>query len=327
MARVFVTGGTGYAGLGIVAQLAAQGHTAQRLTRGAKRPADPSDVAGDLERAAALAPVVAAAEAVVHGACTRSHEQAEVERVDVAGTRALVDAWARGPFVYLSCARVYGAASGSIDERHPVAQASWLDRGKTANEEAVVSASGTGGRGPGIALRYGFVCAANPRWENGQFLGLVYAACRLGWTIAVESEEVLATAGAPFLGGADLGRAVVAALALREGGVFNVASGFCTWRELVAAIDRHAGTRTRIVVKPPAPTGRGELRLPAAHTELDCRAFARASGFQPSETLDGLVGAFCRHVAATAAPASGARAPRPGEWFLQFMEPAKDARP
>ena len=97
--RVFVTGGTGFVGIHVVAALRARGHEVACLVRDAAKArvvfadALPTIVAGDLADGAALAGAVADADAVVHLAgLTAARSRAELFAVNETGTRALADA-------------------------------------------------------------------------------------------------------------------------------------------------------------------------------------------------------------------------------------------
>jgi uncharacterized protein YbjT (DUF2867 family) len=89
MATVLVTGGTGLLGREVVALLTAGGHEARVLTRGARGATDrPAVVVGDLATGAGLREAVDGVETIVHLAS----DPRDAQRVDVAGTRRLIDA-------------------------------------------------------------------------------------------------------------------------------------------------------------------------------------------------------------------------------------------
>ncbi len=61
------------------------------------------------------------------------------------------------------------------------------------------------------------------------------------------------------------------------------------WRSLIEAIDHRLGTRSRLVVRDGGVAGDGEFRLPPSRSLLDTTRFDRATGFEPSESLEELV--------------------------------------
>jgi uncharacterized protein YbjT (DUF2867 family) len=130
MAKVTVTGGTGVLGRALVPRLQADGHQVTVLTRrpAARVPDGASRVIGDLARADGLDPAVAEAEAVVHLAS----QPFRPARVDVAGTRALIEAVRRsGGGPHLVHVTIVG-----------VDKIPWPYYERKPEAEAVVSASG-----------------------------------------------------------------------------------------------------------------------------------------------------------------------------------------
>jgi hypothetical protein len=134
MAKVAVTGSSGFIGTALVASLRADGHEVVRLVRHAPREPDetrwdPRAVDGGLSSAAALHSI----DACVHlaGAGIADHRwtrryKAEVKSSRVLGTRALASALARLrplPSVMVSASAIgfYGSNSGA-DERSPSGQ-------------------------------------------------------------------------------------------------------------------------------------------------------------------------------------------------------------
>lgn len=149
--RVFVTGGTGFVGIHVVAALRRRGHAVACLVRDAAKArsvfgdAMPGIVAGDLADRDALARAVAEADAVVHLAgltAARSHD--ELFAVNVEGTRRLVDAVRTAGntvrrFVHVSSLAAAGPAFRRIvtagdEAAHPVSD---YGRSKLAGEAPV----------------------------------------------------------------------------------------------------------------------------------------------------------------------------------------------
>ncbi|WP_412060532.1 NAD-dependent epimerase/dehydratase family protein [Rubrivirga sp. IMCC45206] len=92
----FVTGGTGFVGSHLVEELLARGYSVRALVRNDPKwlaGLDVETVAGDLHDTEALAAGVDGADLVVHLAgLTRARDQATLDRANVDGTRALLDA-------------------------------------------------------------------------------------------------------------------------------------------------------------------------------------------------------------------------------------------
>ncbi len=135
MTTVLVTGGTGLLGRTVVAQLAAAGHDARILTRATRGgPYRSERVVGDLTTGAGLEAAVDGVAAIVHLASDPRHAQ----RVDVAGTRRLIEAAHRAGRPHLVYVSIVGV------DRIP-----WRYYGAKAIVEQDVAAPGYRGRSCG----------------------------------------------------------------------------------------------------------------------------------------------------------------------------------
>lgn len=290
---VFLTGASGNVGRLVAAELVRRGRRVTALVRpGAGAPEGCEAVEGHLGLAEALAGAVARAEGVIHLASPRTNDRRAALHEDVAGTGKLLDAWERGNFVFASSQTVYGVPRETMREGAPLTAACWYDLAKVANELQLGMAPLEGGRRAAVSVRMALLFGDGPRRSDRQFLPGVFDACRRGDRFVFGSEEALETAGSVFIGGEDLARAFVDALDVPGSGAYNVAGGFCRWRDLVAAVNREAGTKAGFVVRPGAVPGPGEHRLPQSVSKMDVSAFAAATGFAPRQTLEELVARF-----------------------------------
>jgi nucleoside-diphosphate-sugar epimerase len=238
-------------------------------------------IAGDLSNLGAFAGAVEASDAVVHLACSRSSAENDVT-ADVEGTAGLLAHWKSGSFVLVSS----GALQRGIESGYAL--------GKLAGEFALHLAASAGRRGPAICLRPGIFLGGGARRNDRQTLGRVFAAAREGATFVFSSEAGLETFGSSFIGTADFARAICAALTLKQRGDFNVAGGFCTWRELIETVNRCAGTQAQLAVRPGPPNARGEVALSQSRCELDTTTFDTTTGFVPKQSLEMLVEEYLR---------------------------------
>lgn len=119
--KILVTGGTGVVGAGVIPELLARGHEVRVLSRHAdedvRRWKNVEPVAGDVSDAISLRSAVATCDAIVHiaGIVTEQPPVVTFEKVNVQGTRNIVDEALRGGisrFVFMSS---LGADRGSSD--------------------------------------------------------------------------------------------------------------------------------------------------------------------------------------------------------------------
>jgi nucleoside-diphosphate-sugar epimerase len=150
--RLLVTGASGFLGGAVCAELLARGHEVAALVRRpGSEPAGTRAVAGDLAEAASLAAALSAEgpECVIHLAAEiASQRDAErIERVNVAGTRALLEACtasSRPRFVFASTVVTGDAHGALLDEQTPLPVQTAYGRSKQAGE-ALVRGSGLDG--------------------------------------------------------------------------------------------------------------------------------------------------------------------------------------
>ncbi|WP_329404017.1 condensation domain-containing protein [Streptomyces melanogenes] len=246
---VLVTGATGGVGAFIVRELAAQGRPVLALARPESAhliAAEGVDVvAGDLTDLAGLRDAVREADAVIHAACTFTRPE-----VDLAAMEAMVDAWRRGPFVFVSSVDAYGHphADQVLEESPPCEPVSPYGRAKLDCEAMVLRAAGTDGRGGSSAVRSPIVWGAHERLREQLrwgAIGTLYQAARRGEPIELPRPG---TGGHPWYGAAwvhaaALARAVTECLDRPVHGVANAVSGHVSWHDLAHDLTELLGTR------------------------------------------------------------------------------------
>ncbi|MET8453064.1 condensation domain-containing protein [Streptomyces sp. NPDC005209] len=249
---VLVTGGTGGVGAFVLRELAAQGRPVLALARPESAHLVAGDgvevIEGDLADPAALREAVAAADAVIHAACTFTRPE-----VDLAAMEAMVEGWRRGPFVFVSSVDAYGHPA---DDRVTEASASQeplsaYGRGKLDCEALLLRAAGTEGRGGASAVRSPIVWGAHDRlrdqlrWGS---TGLLYQAAHEGRPIELPRPG---TAGHPWYGAAwvhaaALARAVTSCLDTPVHGVASAVSGHVSWQELASDLTTLLGSSSTV---------------------------------------------------------------------------------
>jgi len=286
---VLLTGATGHSGQAVLRELVRNGFEVTALVRKPASIEGCRTVVSELARADGVAQEVAGADAIVHLASPREFDRESALRDDILGMSHLIAAWRRaGPFIYVSSPTVHRWWPAAITETGPIDLSNWYDFQKFTNEFQLKLAVASG-PGSGVSLRPGFFFGSSQRRDGRQFFNDVYQHCRLGGKFVLETEEAADVYGSSFIGLKDFGRAVCAALSIGVSGPYNVAGGFCTWKDLIAAMNRCAGTRAELVVRPQARPEAGEFRLFQSRTYLDTDAFQKQTGFVPQQMLEELI--------------------------------------
>ncbi|AWZ12819.1 hypothetical protein DRB96_11305 [Streptomyces sp. ICC1] len=247
---VLVTGATGGVGAFVVRELAAQGRPVLALARPESAHLIATEgvdvIEGDLSDLAGLRNAVAQADAVVHAACTFTRHD-----VDLAAMETMVDAWRRGPFVFVSSVDAYGHPDTDrvAEESPPHAPVSPYGRAKLDCEALLLRAAGTEGRGGASAVRSPIVWGAHDRLREQLrwgAIGTLYQAAREGRPIELPRPG---TGGHPWYGvawvhAAALARAVAECLDRPVHGVANAAGGHVSWHDLAHDLTELHGTRS-----------------------------------------------------------------------------------
>jgi nucleoside-diphosphate-sugar epimerase len=240
--RVCVTGGAGYIGAGVVAELLAAGHEAtvlDNLAHGQHAVAaglaarGAVVITGDVRDAAARRRALAGADAVVHlaaivgdPACAANPELARA--VNVEGSRALLrDAAGAGRFVFASTCSNYGrmaAADGAVDETAPLRPVSLYARQKVTIEQALPPHA--------TGLRFATVYGVAERMRFDLTVNQFTRDLWLGRPLQVFGEQFWR----PYIHVHDVARAVRLVLSAPEplvaGRVFNVGDSDENYRKL-----------------------------------------------------------------------------------------------
>ncbi|MFG2209381.1 condensation domain-containing protein [Streptomyces sp. NPDC048638] len=273
---VLVTGGTGGVGASVLRELAAQGRPVLALARPESAhlvAATGVDVVeGDLTDLDGLRTAVGSADAVIHAACTFTRPE-----VDVAAMAAMVGAWSRGPFVFVSSVDAYGRPAGtSVAEESAARQPlSAYGQAKLDCEGMLLRAAGTQGRGGASAVRSPLVWGPHQRLRDQLrwgATGMLYQAARAGHPMDLPrpGTDGCDWFGAAWVHAAALARAVVSCLNAPVHGVANALSGHVAWRDLAGELITLLGSDSEI------------RETDEVHPDLDHRWHYHADRLAPS---------------------------------------------
>jgi UDP-glucose 4-epimerase len=299
--RILVTGGNGSIGRELVPALLTRGHEVVVLDREVKALDHHPRlrlIQNSVEDAAAVAEATRDVEAIVHLAWSFADDPAYLLEHDLRGHLHLLEAARREKvrrFLYTSTAVVYGKPMRQpIDEDHPLlvlaARKPAYGIAKEFAEKLTFLVAETDGP-PAAILRFW--------WAFGQEIGGRHLREMLRAAAAGEPLIIPVDCGGSFLALDDFIQIVDLLLGtdLRGGQVFNLASGYVTWKEIARLVLEVTGSAasTRIV---PRSEWTGAAFL-ADRWELDDRRIRTELGFKPAREPAGLRLALRDAIAAT----------------------------
>ncbi|MER7664198.1 condensation domain-containing protein [Streptomyces sp. NPDC096193] len=249
---VLVTGGTGGVGAFVLRELAARGRPVLALARPESAHLVAGEgvevVEGDLTDLEGLRAAVESADAVIHAACTFTRPE-----VDVAAMEAMVEAWSRGPFVFVSSVDAYGQPADRQVAEDAASQQplSAYGQAKVDCEQLLLRAAGTEGRGGASVVRSPIVWGPHDRLRDQLrwgATGMLYQAALAGDPIQVPGPGAGGHDwyGAPWVHASALARAVTECLDTPVHGTANAVSGHVGWADLAAELSRRLGGDSEI---------------------------------------------------------------------------------
>ena len=279
---VLVTGATGSVGPRVVQVLQDAGYHVRTLSSRAPQvgllPQPVEVCVGDIANSSLVQSAMEGTAAVIHMAALlhvvnpSPDMLANYEQVNVAGTRAVVDAAIRSGvrrMVFFSTIAVYGyARRNPLTEESPTAPETMYAKTKLAAERIVLDAKRADGQSLGTVLRLGAVYGARVK---GNYKRLLQALAR-GRFVPIGDGSNRRS----LIYDQDVARAAVLAAEKPEaaGRIYNLSDGEChTLREIINAMSRALGRTPPRLHLPGAP-----VRLAAAMLDY----FVRFSGRQSS---------------------------------------------
>ncbi len=299
--RILVTGGNGSIGRELVPALLTRGHEVVVLDREVTALSDHHRlrlIPGGVEDPAAVAEATRDVEAIAHLAWSFADNPMHLLEHDLHGHLRLLEAARREKvrrFLYASTAVVYGKPTRQpVDEDHPLlvlaARKPAYGIAKEFAEKLTLLAAQTDGP-PAAILRFW--------WAFGREIGGRHLREMLRTAAAGETVAVPADCGGSFLSLDDFIHTVELLLGtdLRGGQVFNLASGYVTWKEIARLVIEVTASTAPIRVVPRSEwTGAAFL---ADRWDLDDRRIRTELGFKPTRDAASLRLALRDAIAAT----------------------------
>jgi nucleoside-diphosphate-sugar epimerase len=295
--RIFLTGATGNVGNQTVKMLVNEGHDVVCLVRKNIKIDSCKIVKGDLKKInRKIANEISDTDGIIHLASPRSFNREIVVLEDILGTASIIDNWEKGNFVYMSSQVVYGIPDGILTESSPIKPFCWYDIGKICNEYQLNVSGNNRSRKAAISLRMALLFGNGPRCKDRQFLYDVFRNCINNSTFIFRSEEGLETYGSSFLGERDCASFICKSLELEQSGGYNIASGFCTWKELIELICKKLNKKPNYKIKAECFAEKGECRMPQSISLMDISKFYKLTRFKPFQTLEELIEQYNEYV-------------------------------
>lgn len=286
---ILVTGGAGLTGSFVVRELARRG-TAVR---------SPNRSECDLAQPESLRRAARGVRGIIHAACTFVDAA-----TDVAAMEVLLDAWERGPFIYVSSLDVYGfSRANPVTEDEPRDGAiSAYARGKITCEEMIEDRARTRGRSDVAILRAAYIFGPHQRSAER----LIDHRLRQGLPIVLPGESYAewSTYRDAWIDVRDLAWIAAECVTRPPGRALNVLAGHFVWNELYRTLAHLIGSSSPIVHKDLAAITSDELadkRLYAQSWYFSNNLLRTCLDFRPQltlpETLQAVAATHARKVA------------------------------
>ncbi len=241
---ILVTGGAGMLGSFIVRELQEQGYDVRVLSRPSSeaeaRKLDVEIAIGDLKDTQSLRRASKGVSGIIHSATTFNDYS-----VDIEATRALVDEWDRGAFVFISSVDVYGKVKGGpITEEYPLNPDSGYGIGKVTSERMLVETAKSRGRSDWGILRPPHIWGPHPR----SYERLVDERIKEGLPISLPGKirAEWSKFGDDWVDTRELAYVAVACLKQPFAEAVNVINSHFIWHDLYEELIRLTGSRSTI---------------------------------------------------------------------------------
>jgi len=253
--RLLVTGATGSLGSVVAARFAGEGHLVRSLVRSGSALAGET-VTADLTDREAIFRAAEGVEAAVHCAALGGSDLDLCRRVNVEGTRHLVDALVAGGcrrLVHVSTITVYDdeAGASTFDDSSPTWTTPRSAYGFTKAEAERIVLAANGPRLGVVVLRPGIILSMHPRSRWGP---LAIERAR------ASEESIMPFPEMPYVHVENLVDAIALAMCspIARGRTYNVVDGSADTTEYLAAVYGAIGR-----APPPIPPGAVRERFPA----------------------------------------------------------------
>jgi len=288
---ILVTGGTGMLGTFIVHELQQRKVELRILARkGSEKNARVlgSEVfLGDLADAERLRRAARDVKGIIHAACTFWKPE-----VDVAAMAALLEAWERGPFVFISSVSVYGESLWlPTTEDHPLNDTSNYGRGKIRCEALLQEAARAQERKDWSILRPPHIWGPDVRCISNKAspVAWLHDRAQKGQPLVLPgvSEEEWAQYGDDWVDARELAWAVAECLERPLGEAANVINSHFTWHDFCVELIRLTGSPSTIEHKPLEAIHPDELPTKSFFAQSWCYSderLKRRLGFRPSRS-------------------------------------------
>jgi UDP-glucose 4-epimerase len=295
---VILTGAAGFLGSFVLDELIRQGYEVIALYH-RERPTGLFDprlhwVYADLSRPETLNNLPYSEGGIIHLACSLSTIEQEVLRCDIGGLQALLKKWGQGPFIYCSSSDVYGPLKViPASENHPLDPRSWYGLGKLVCENMLVDEAKRRFASDYVIFRPPYILGWRPSF-SGSLVGKLVTHALLGHDFILPTGGT-GQPGHSWIEARELASWIVGALKGGPSGVYNVGSGFVSWKALVDQIIQISGSPSHVsyTMKESLPQGlcQEERRFAAVK-------FGQTFHLKPSADLRSVIGEIVAQMSA-----------------------------
>lgn len=248
---ILVTGANGFLGTYVVDELLTKNYSVRAFIRrvdSSIRNKKRLEVChGCLSDKTSLKEALCGIAGIVHLACSLTNDFLVILENDIFGMWTLVQNWRKGPFIYVSSMDVYGETRGClIDEQEPLRPATNYGLGKLLCEQMLIYEGGILEKNNYKIFRLPYIFGRHQKFRESM-LGRIITHAFSEEDFVLSKNQLKGDNGTSWISAKEAASVIVSSLNKRDSGIFNVSTGYLSWKEMITEVIRVTGSSSRLI--------------------------------------------------------------------------------